>query len=81
MTKLLEIAVEAAGQLSPAEQDELARTIFGIIEGSAEQYVLSEEEKTAIERSRDAAERDEFATDEQVKAVLSKYARWRLGSW
>jgi predicted transcriptional regulator len=81
MTKLLEMAIEAAGHLSPEEQDDIARTIFDIIEVGAEPYVLSEEDNAAIKRSREAIERGEFATDEQVKAVLAKYSRWRLGSW
>jgi predicted transcriptional regulator len=75
MTKLLEMAVEAARQLSPEEQDEIARTILDIVEAGAEPYVLSDEEKAAIQRSREAANRGEFATEEQVQAVLSKYSR------
>jgi predicted transcriptional regulator len=75
MTKLFEMAIEAARQVSPEEQDEIARTIFDILDTGAEPYVLSDEEKAAIERSREAARRGEFATEEQVKAVLSKYSR------
>ena len=75
MTKLFEMAVEAVRQVSPEEQDEIARTIFDILDTDAEPYVLSDEEKAAIERSREAARRGEFATEEQVRAVLTKYAR------
>ena len=75
MTKLFEMAIEAARQGSPEEQDEIARTIFDILHTDAEPYVMSDEEKAAIERSRAAARRGEFATEEQVKAVLSKYSR------
>ena len=75
MTKLFEMAVEAVRQVSPEEQDEIARTIFDILDPDAEPYALSDEEKAAIERSREAARRGEFATEEQVKAVLTKYAR------
>lgn len=75
MTRLLEKAIEVARQLSPEEQDDLARTILDILEPDAEPYVLSEEERAAIERSRAAAARGEFATEEQVEAVLSKYSR------
>ena len=75
MTKLFEMAIEAARQVSPEEQDEIARTIFDILDTDTDTYVLSADEKAAIERSREAARRGEFATEEQVKAVLSKYSR------
>jgi hypothetical protein len=75
MTQLLELAVEAARQLSPEEQDDLARTIMEIVGGANQEvYVLSDEERAAIERSRLAYARGEVATDEQVRAVFSKYA-------
>lgn len=74
MTKLLEIALEAAQRLPPEEQDELARAILGMIDADAEPHILSDKERAAIERSRAAAKRGEFATDEQVRAVLSKYS-------
>jgi hypothetical protein len=35
--------------------------------------VLSREEREAIARSRAAADRGEFATDEQVRAVWAKH--------
>ena len=51
MTRLLEMAVEAARQLSPEEQDELARTILEIVHGADDDvYVLSDEENAAIDR-------------------------------
>jgi putative addiction module component (TIGR02574 family) len=74
MTKLLEKALAAAQRLPPDEQDELARAILGMIDADAEPHILSDQERAAIERSRAAAERGEFATDEQVRAVLSKYS-------
>jgi predicted transcriptional regulator len=74
MTKLLEMAVEAAKQLSPEEQDELARTILEIVSGADDEvYVLSDEENSAIDRRLEFADRGEFATDEEVAAVFAKY--------
>jgi hypothetical protein len=73
MTRLLEKAIEAARQLSPEEQDELARTIIDIIDVDSQTHALSSEERAAIERSRRAVTRGEFATEEQVAGVLSKY--------
>ena len=74
MTRLLEIAIEAARQLDPAEQDELARTIMEIVGGANESvYVLSEEERAALERSRDCVRRGEFVSEEELEAMLAKY--------
>jgi predicted transcriptional regulator len=75
MTQLLELAVEAARRLAPHEQDELARTIMDIVGDGEGIYVLSDEEKAAIEVSRAQAARGEFATDEEIEAVLNKYTR------
>ncbi len=74
MTKLLEMAVEAARQLSPEEQDELARTMLEIVHGAdSEVYVLSDEENAAIDRGLEFADRGEFATEEEVAAIFAKY--------
>lgn len=75
MTKLLEIAIEAAQQLPPDEQDELARTILEIVVGVAgDVYVLSDEQKAAIKVARDEVARGEFATEEEIEAIFKKYA-------
>ncbi len=75
MTQLLELAVEAARQLSPEEQDEIARAILDIVGGAKEDvYVLSDEEKAAIDVARNQIARREFATEEQIEAVFNKYA-------
>ena len=73
MTKLFEMAVEAASQLSPEEQDALAHTIFGFIADDAEPYVLSEEEIAAIDQGMAEVERGEFASAEEVEALFARY--------
>ncbi len=74
MTKLLEMAVEAARQLSPEEQDDLARTIMEIANGGEEDvYVLSDEENAAIDEGIAQLERGEFFTLEEVRERLAKY--------
>lgn len=74
MTRLLEIAIEAARQLEPAEQDELARAIMEMVNGGDEGvYVLSDEERAAVEIGIAQADRGEFATDEEVGALFAKY--------
>jgi predicted transcriptional regulator len=81
MTKLFDMAVEAVSQLSPEEQDKIANTIFEFVDAHTEPNVLSGSELEAIERGLKQADRGEFATEEEVEAVFSKYRRSRLGSW
>ncbi|ODT07624.1 MAG: hypothetical protein ABS58_06365 [Mesorhizobium sp. SCN 65-20] len=74
MTKLLEQALEAARKLSKDDQDEIALAIFELVgSGSAAPVRLSAEERSAIERSRQAAGRGEFASGEEVRDVWAKY--------
>jgi predicted transcriptional regulator len=74
MTKLLDDALKAASRLSPREQDEIARVIMQLAgEDMLPPVALSQEENDAIARSRAAAARGEFATDEQVRAVWSRH--------
>ena len=76
MTKLLEQAIEATRRLSPGEQDDIARAIIQLAGQSDEAPVpLSPEERAAIERSKAAAARGEFATDDEVRAVWAKHGR------
>lgn len=74
MTKLLTQALEAARNLPPDAQDDIARIVLQLAgDDSAQPLTLSAEEREAIARSKAAAGRGEFATDEQVEAVWKKY--------
>lgn len=74
MTDLLEKAVAAARGLPPDVQDEIARLVLMIAaDEEPELVVLSSAERAAIAASKAAAARGEFATDEQVRAVWTKY--------
>ncbi|GEM_PF-519521 len=74
MTKLLDEAVEAVRRLPSDEQDEIARAIMQLAGSDLHAPVaLSPEEREAIARSKAAAGRGEFATDEQVRAVWAKH--------
>jgi hypothetical protein len=74
MTKLLDEAFEAVRRLTPHQQDEIARAVFELVGlDPAEPVPLSSEEREAIARSKAAAARGEFATDEEVRAVWAKY--------
>jgi hypothetical protein len=74
MTKVLEKALEGARHLPATEQDEIARVIMQLSGGDLLAPIpLSQGERDAIARSKSAAARGEFATDEQVRAVWSKH--------
>jgi hypothetical protein len=74
MTKLLDQALEAVRLLPPHDQDEIARVIMQLAGSDQSAPVpLSQEERDAIARSKAAAARGEFATDEQVRAVWAKH--------
>ena len=70
MTKLLDEAVETVRRLSSDDQDDIARAIMRLAGSDLQApVVLSSEEREAIARSKAAADRGEFATDEQVRAL------------
>jgi hypothetical protein len=73
MTKLLDQAIEAVRVLPPEEQDDIARLLIQLTRDDTERVALSADERAAISRSKDAAGRDEFATDEQVRATWAKH--------
>jgi hypothetical protein len=73
MTELLERALEAARELPPAAQDDIARLVLQLAADDAPVVPLTGEERAAIARSKAAAARGEFATDEQLRAVWAKH--------
>jgi len=74
MTKLLDQAVEAARSLPAEAQDDIARVVLQLTGADDEPPVpLTSDEQAAVSRSKAAAARGEFATDEQVRAVWAKH--------
>jgi hypothetical protein len=74
MTKLLDRALAAARRLPPDAQDDIARAVLRLAGADDEAPVpLAAEEAAAIAASKAAAARDEFATDEEVRAVWIKH--------
>jgi hypothetical protein len=71
MTKLLEDAIAAARRLSPERQDEIARAILALAD--EEVYILTPEERAALDVSDEEVARGEFATDDEVRAVWAKH--------
>jgi predicted transcriptional regulator len=74
MTKLLDEAFEVVRRLPLRDQDDIARAIFQLAGMElAEAVPLSPEEREAIDRSKAAAARGEFATDEEIQAIWAKH--------
>jgi hypothetical protein len=74
MTNLLDQAFEAARNLSPDAQDDIAHVVLRLAGADDEPPVpLTPEEQAAVTASKAAAARGEFATDEQVRAVWAKH--------
>ena len=74
MTKLLEDALAAVRNLPPANQDDVARAMLRLSGMDDEPAVaLSANERAAIAASKAAAERGEFASEEQVRATWAKH--------
>jgi predicted transcriptional regulator len=60
---------------SPEEQEEAAFILLALEERRKGVYELDEEELAAIEEAEAQAERGEFATDEEMKALYDRYRR------
>ncbi|MGA3063490.1 MAG: hypothetical protein ABSD90_09720 [Methylocystis sp.] len=73
MTKLLDQAVEAARVLPPEIQDALARMLLQFAGEDQPPLQLTAEEEASFEESLAQAERGEFATDEQMRAIWAKH--------
>jgi hypothetical protein len=74
MTKLLDQAIQVARSLPSDAQDDIARVVLQLAGmDDTPSVVLSDDERAAIEASKDAAARGEFATDEQVRATWAKH--------
>ena len=75
MTDLLKEALEAVQQLPADSQDEIARAMLVLAgrQADGEPVPLTAEERVAIARSKAAAARSEFASEEQVRAVWAKH--------
>ncbi len=74
MTRLLEQAFEIAHNLPSDVQDDIARVVLQLADtADTLPLVLTDDERAAIERSKQAAERGEFASDEQVRRTWAKH--------
>ena len=73
MTKLLEQAIETARALPPDMQDEMARVLMALAGDARSTVGLSVQEASSFDESLSQAERGEFASEEEVRAVWAKH--------
>ena len=70
---MLQKALEKLSALPDERQDELAQMLILVAEKEQEPYVLTPEERAAVEEGLAEIERGELATDEDVAAVYARY--------
>jgi len=76
MSDLLDRAVDAVRRLPATDQDDIARAMIRLAGvDDAVPVELTADEQAAIARSKAAAGRGEFASDEAVRAVWAKHDR------
>lgn len=73
MTKLLKVAIETVRRLPPESQDDLARVLLQMAGEDQPAIALTPEEAASFDESLRQAERGEFATDDQVRAIWAKH--------
>ena len=73
MTRLLQQAIETVSALPDEVQDDLARVLLRLAGVEQPPYVLTPEEEADIDASMAEAERGEFATDEEIRAMWAKH--------
>ena len=70
---MLEQAIDAVSVLPDDVQDDLARMLLQLAGIDQPPYELTPEEAADIDASLAEAERGEFATDEEVRAMWAKH--------
>lgn len=73
MTALFEKAIAAARALPDQMQDDIARALLALTQEQGAVVPLDRAERAAIDQSRAAAARGEFASDDEVRAAWATY--------
>ena len=73
MTELLERAVESLRGLPPETQDALARILLQLTGDDPSIVWLTPGEEESLRASLLEAQRDEFATDNEIRALWAKH--------
>ena len=74
MNDLMEEAIDALRQVPSDLQDDLARLVLHLAGKEQLAYVCTPEEEAELAVSEAEADRGEFATDDQVRAIWAKHA-------
>lgn len=74
MTKdQIEAIFERVRTWPPARQEDAAAILLRLEQEGTEEYELTEEERADLDAAELEAERAEFATDEEVRALFARY--------
>ena len=74
MTELLEHAVETVRTLPPEAQDAVARFLLQFVRDDEPVIQLTPEEEADLAAADEEIARGEFATDEEMSAILAKHS-------
>lgn len=75
MTQLLEEAIATVSALPDEQQDEVARILLQLVGVEQPVYVLSPEEEADLDASIAAEKRGDFASDEEIAAIWTRFRR------
>jgi predicted transcriptional regulator len=73
MTKLLAEALEAVTRLSPESQDEIARAMLHLAQGSGEPEEISAEHLAAVLEGLAQTKAGQFASEAEVEAAFRRF--------
>jgi len=73
MNKVLEKAIQKLGQLSDAEQEQIASLLMTLAGEAQEPYRLTGEERAAVEEGLAEAKRGEFVSDADMAAFWRRH--------
>jgi hypothetical protein len=73
MTELLDRALQTVRALPPATQDALARILLQLAADDPSPLQLTDDEESSFDASFAEAERGEFASDDEIKAIWAKH--------
>jgi hypothetical protein len=73
MTKMLDRAIERVRELSDTDQDEAAEILLWVVETRGDSMSLDEETVKAIEDGIAAADRGDFASQEEIAALWKRH--------
>jgi hypothetical protein len=73
MTELLDHAMQTVRALSPATQDAFARILLQLAGDNPSPVELTAEEEASFDTSFAEAERGDFATDDEIRAIWAKH--------